>query len=155
MIEPGRTQNTGRTKQNGFLVSLILAAVFINAMQDFNRLQEFTSGLTSWTASLLQGSGPASYASNWAREDRTCSQSASQKVRSSDESGWNEPGAAGQSLKIKRINRDISVTPAAAREIATMATKKARRNKLVLVTIKLPENYGRAIDSELKEETKQ
>ena len=154
MIESGKAQSAGRTKQNRFLVFLLLASVLVSSLKDLNRLQESASGLASWTLSLLRASEPSSYASNWAAADRSCSQSASQTESSSDQFRWNEPDGSGQSLKIKRIIGNVPAH-AAARQVVMLAMKKARRSKLVFVTIKLPENYGRVIDSELKEDTKQ
>ena len=157
MIESSKAENAGRTKQNRFLISLLFAAVLLNSLHDFNRVREFSSGLASWATSLLQASQPVSYATNWAEADRSCSQWASQKKSSLAESGWIEPAASDQSLRIKRINRDFSATRSATREIAILATKRVLRRKPVFVTIELVEhgNYGRAVDSELKEETKQ
>jgi hypothetical protein len=154
MIESGKVQNAGRTKQNRFLVFLLLASVLVSSLKDLNRLQESASGLARWTSSLLRASEPASYASNWAAADRSCSQWASQKESSSDEFRWNEPAAPGPSLKIKRIIGNAHAH-AATRQVVMLAMKKAWRGKPVFVTIKLPETFGRAIDSELKEDTKQ
>ena len=156
MIESGKAQNAGRTKQNRFLVFLLLASVLVSSLKDLNRLQESASSLASWTLSLLRASEPPSYASNWAAADRSCSQSASQTESSSDQFRWNEPAALGPSLKIKRINGNARAH-AATRQVVMLAMKQARRGKPVFVTFEFVERgtYGRAIDSELKEDTKQ
>jgi len=159
MIESGKVQNTKRTKQNKFLISLLFAAVMLNSLHDINQLREFTSGLANRTLALIRTSEFSTYASKWAVADSSCSQSTSSIENSVDQPRWSEP-VAPRILKIKRHMGNVSADNLAvhelvAREIAT-ATKRVHRGRLTYLTIQLPNrDYGRGFDSEVKEETKQ
>ena len=133
------TNQTSRGCRNAALILVITLVAVTGAVNDLDRLKEFTGDLGCWGASLASAGTIPAHASALSRGERITLELPNQ---AEDQFRWTGRVAQGKSIEVKGINGNISAEPASGDQLEVTAIKTGRRSDPAQVSIKVVEHAG-------------
>src|SRR5258705_426304 len=135
-------QESSHTRQNRFLVMLLLAAFLVSAAKDLARLQAFTSGVVGLATSLQQ----TVLAAVKSPAKPSCPQTLAENDRSGQPYNWNGRVAPDRLTEMNRSNGDVDAALAVGGSLELVAMNNPSQSEPTTVSIKMAPR-GRAVAS--------